>query len=243
MMVAKLLQSDAVREDLGISRETAQEAMAAIRELRTRLEPEMRGMMMMAPETRAAAMAEFNSKIADSVEGAFSLILDDSQLARFKQILLQSKGLEAFTLPDTQSRLNLDTRQLDELREIFVQTSSQAKEITTAARESGNREDGLAQLAAFRREAMEKALAVLDDSQTAIWKEMTGERFEFKMQPSAMGGPGMMGRRGMGGPGMMGRPGMGGPGMGKGGMGGPGMMGKGGMGKGGGPLGGDDDLF
>jgi hypothetical protein len=144
---------------------------------------------------RAATMRAYEAgnpeKRAEVVKGIFDETekrvakvqetLGPDQSRRLRQIRFQVEGVNAFADPEFQKELQLTDKQKTEANEIASDVIKEIREVYRAA--SGDRE----KLSSFRekstslnREAIEKLNGILTDGQKRVWKEMIGEKFDFK---------------------------------------------------------------
>ncbi|MCI0378277.1 MAG: hypothetical protein L0215_11775 [Gemmataceae bacterium] len=135
---------------------------------------------------------EQTQKIPAALAKALGEVLNDKQMKRLNQIVLQQKGMNAFLDPGVQTALKISDDQKTNIKSILEDS---AKEIADAAKDAAAGGDfkGLQEkTAALRKEATDKVTKVLSEAQRTTWKEMVGA--EFKMP--AFGGFGGAGGKG-----------------------------------------------
>lgn len=133
-------------------------------------------------QKRRDAMRELMKPLNDTANKTISTILKPEQKKRYRQIVLQQRGVHVFMIPDLQRELKISDAQKDRLKAIIEETNDKTKEILQTVRDAGQ-EASLARYAGLRKEMIEKAIAELTDSQKKAWKEMVGEPFEYKFEP------------------------------------------------------------
>lgn len=133
-------------------------------------------------QKRRDAMRELMKPLNDTANKTISTILKPEQKKRYRQIVLQQRGVHVFLIPDLQRELKISDAQKDRLKAIIEETNDKTKEILQTVRDAGQ-EASLARYAGLRKEMIEKAIAELTDSQKKAWKEMVGEPFEYKFEP------------------------------------------------------------
>jgi hypothetical protein len=150
-------------------------------------------------EKGMAIMQAANEEIKKEVDKWRETALKPDQNKRLRQIQLQQMGVHAFADSDVQKDLKLTDKQKDEAKEIVDSTDKDAREIFQGMREARNdpekRQGILKKVDAVRKEGMDKMAGQLTDDQKKAWKELTGEKFEIKMEFPGGGG----GRRRQGG--------------------------------------------
>ncbi|MCI0639332.1 MAG: hypothetical protein L0Y72_29230 [Gemmataceae bacterium] len=122
---------------------------------------------------------EQTQKIPAALTKALSGVLNDKQMKRLNQIVLQQKGMNAFLDAGVQTTLKISDDQKTNIKSILEDS---AKEIAEAAKDAAAGGDfkGLQEkMAALRKEATDKVTNVLSETQRTTWKEMVGA--EFKM--------------------------------------------------------------
>jgi hypothetical protein len=117
-------------------------------------------------------------KLSDEGLKAYADILKPEQLKRFKQIRLQMDGVMALTDADTEKELKLTDKQKEEIKAIADEWQKEVMEVFRSA--GANREEAFKKMNTLRKEKLDVALKTLNGEQKKMWKEMTGEPFEFK---------------------------------------------------------------
>lgn len=121
-----------------------------------------------------ALLDEYNTALDRSVAG----ILNERQMNRYRQLHLQSRGLEAFKDPAVQRRLKLTSQQRQKIEDLHVLTQKQVDELRQAART--NRDEAVRRYQAARQRWYEQANTILDRDQRRMWRDMSGEGFNFR---------------------------------------------------------------
>lgn len=117
----------------------------------------------------------------EEVKSALKDVLKPEQMTRLEQISRQQQGIQAFTDPTVQEKLQLSDDQKSRLKEISDNSSTQMREIFSNA--GDDRQAAMQKMTALRKETLEKGVAVLSDDQKKTWKDLTGEPFEVKFEP------------------------------------------------------------
>ena len=117
--------------------------------------------------------------------------LTAAQQKRFKQIQVQVGGMRALQTPAVAKALNLTDKQKEEIQGIIQDSQKDAAEILKDAQ--GDREKMQAafqKIQKMNQEANTKALKVLSADQQTTYKELAGEKFDYKPDPFGRGGRG-----------------------------------------------------
>jgi Spy/CpxP family protein refolding chaperone len=172
-----LAGNKSVQEELKLTPEQAEKASKLATDLRAKIREKLEEIDE--DERREKAPAVFR-EINEEAKSAVKGILSTEQLARLEQISLQQRGLEAFADAHVQATLKLTDDQKSKLKEIEQGVHTQM----TEAREGfqSDREGTMKKMATIRKEAHEKATALLTDDQKKSWKELTGAPFEIKFE-------------------------------------------------------------
>jgi hypothetical protein len=108
-------------------------------------------------------------------------IFTPEQYKRFDQIVLQQRGIMAFTDPEIQGKLKLTAEQKSQVQEVAHGVHAQLRELSQNAspdKMEKVHEDGMA----LYRRAADQAIALLSVDQRATWIELTGDRFDVKFE-------------------------------------------------------------
>lgn len=228
--VVGLLQNEVIQAELGISKETAEEAGSAAREVMRGAGgfEAFRGLRDLSEEERRAKMEELRAKMQElgkDAEKKVAELIGMEKFGRLKEIELQLAGVQAIARPDVAAFLELTDEQKQELQDLrtasFEAGRSQMESVIPggfgAMRDMSEEERRAAfeKMRTLREESQKKlekdVMGVLTDEQKAKLGKMMGEPFakidEVKEQMSrGFGGRGGRGgQAGRGGP--QGRPG------------------------------------
>lgn len=132
-------------------------------------------------------------------------LLDEKQLARFKQLELQQAGARAASRPEIAASLKLSAEQQEKVRAAVEAERAAMRELFEGPRGEGTG-DPRRKAEAVRKNTETQLDALLNDAQKKQLREMQGAPFTFPTRRE--GGPRGEGRPGQGRPGQ-GRPGQG----------------------------------
>jgi Spy/CpxP family protein refolding chaperone len=148
-------------QDSGMDKEKMQEAMKAVTESTTKA-------------------------VNKVVEG-----LKPEQQKRFKQIQVQVKGLRAFADEDVAKALKLTDKQKEEAKTAADELAKDSRDLLTdAGRDRDKRAEAQKKITELTAKATDKILGGLNDEQKKTYKELTGEKFEYKPDAPMGGGKG-----------------------------------------------------
>jgi len=217
--LAGLLRIEEVRKELEVTDDQAAEVEALAEGQRGGGRPDFGNFRELSDEERNAAFARLREEAearTREMDAKIAEILLPPQYDRLKEIDLQVRGTAALSDKEVAATLKISESQQQELSEVREQTQAEQREQMRDLfqAEGADRESMGEKMAAMRREADEKVLAVLSAEQREHFAAMKGEPFEMPRGGFAFGGRG--GRGGPGGPGGQGgpggrRPGGGGP--------------------------------
>jgi Spy/CpxP family protein refolding chaperone len=141
-------------------------------------------------EAMQAVQQETNKDIAKVVD-----TLTPTQQKRFKQIQVQVGGMRALQSPELAKALNLTDKQKEEIKGVIEDSQKDAAEIFKDAQ--GDREKmqaAMQKVQKLNQEANTKALKVLNAEQQTTYKELAGDKFDFKPDQFGPGGRGGRGK-------------------------------------------------
>ena len=132
----------------------------------------------MSPEDRQKVMA----KIQEVQDKAIAEVLDETQLKRYKQLVLQQEGPMAASRKEVADALKLTEDQRKQIAAIQQAVRQEMMQSFQSLGQGAAPED-IQKLMAKNQEnqakAGEKVLALFTDAQKATWKELTGAPFKF----------------------------------------------------------------
>jgi hypothetical protein len=167
------LMAPNVQKDLKLTDNQIGKVQETLRDVREKHADDFAALRDASPEERQAKMRTMNETINDEIKKGLSLTSEQS--ARYDQISLQTRGLQAFADPTVASRLKLTDDQKSQIREI---AESSRGALGGAFNKDASEEERAAareKMASTQRENMAKAQALLTSDQKKAWKEMTGE--------------------------------------------------------------------
>jgi hypothetical protein len=184
---AELLQNKSIQDELKITPEQHKK----FRDLARDFEKKHKEEIAKAREDKDfRKMMDVRRKAMEAMSGVLGDVLTAEQLKRLGQIDIQAQGLRALMRSEVQKQLGLSARQREEVRSIFDGMEKELKEaFKTPPADAKKAQEFGTKLRKVHQTATERAEAIFNDEQRAIWKEMTGEPFEVKLA-SPRGQPG-----------------------------------------------------
>ncbi len=188
MPAAMLLYSPDVQKELSITDDQLNKLQTAAQEMSTDMQSSIQGIFMgnMSQDEMTKAIADMSKK----ADARVAKLLTEDQLARLKQLQLQSDGVNALVRSDVVEKLKITDDQKAKIQKI-VSDSQQAQQPQrggfgamfdpnqTAEERQAAIKKIQDQMQEQRAKTLKDALAVLEDDQLVQWGEMTGKEFKF----------------------------------------------------------------
>ncbi len=175
-----VLRNPDVHKELKLSEEQVGKLTALAEELQGSMQDRFQGLQDLSPEERRDAMMkmqkEMNEEVAGKVKGYFS----EEQMTRYNQLVLQSRGAQAWADEEIATKLKITDEQKKKLAEIQEAYMAEMRDSRQGG--GGDPQAMQAKMAEMRKANTEKVMAVLTPDQKKMWSEMTGKPFEFRMQ-------------------------------------------------------------
>jgi hypothetical protein len=128
---------------------------------------------------------EQNDKIPDAIMKGLAGVLDEKQITRLRQIVLQQKGTQAFLDTSVQKELKITSEQANNIKTILSDSDKERAEIMAEAKGGGFQ--GLQEkFTELTKETTEKVQGVLTADQRRAFKQLLGE--EFQLPKGGFGG-------------------------------------------------------
>jgi hypothetical protein len=195
-----LLNMREVREELGTKEDQNKQLDELTRSIRPPERPNFEDLNDDERRERMEAMRAKQEEVFRGTEEKLSKILDEKQLARFKELRLQRQGVGALMRPELAKQLELSEEQQDKIRKIQEGARPEGRGPGNFQEMSEEeRREFFTQMRERREKADAEILAVLTDEQKTKWNELQGEKFDFPR--GGPGGGGFGQRQRPGGPG------------------------------------------
>jgi membrane protein involved in colicin uptake len=176
---AMLVDQKSVQEEIKLTDDQVAKAKKVTEDVRKKYDDDLKAARKDKDREKSAAIGK---KIAEETNKGLTDVLKPDQLKRIKEIELQLGGLRALSRDEVTKALKLTDKQLDELK---GRGDDLAKESRDLFKEKG----GFEKVRTMSMEAAAKFVSTLSDDQKKIYKEMTGKKFEGKIEPPRFGPP------------------------------------------------------
>jgi hypothetical protein len=177
---AMLLMNSGVQKELKATEEQVSKLNELARESFERQRERMQGLRDLPPEERREKVQAEMRAAREEIRKRLAGILNADQVKRFEQIQTQQSGAAALLESQVAEKLKLSDEQKATVREINDQLGASMREIFPDFQ--SDREGAMKRMAEARKQAIEKAVAAMNDAQKAAWKELTGEPFEVRFE-------------------------------------------------------------
>jgi Spy/CpxP family protein refolding chaperone len=180
----RLLTNKGVQGEIKATEEQASKLNELGQQLTDKGREAFQGFQDLGEEERREKMASVGKMMAEEVEKGIKEILKPEQIKRFHQIEIQQAGHAAFMMPRVSEALKLTDDQKTKLGEVNDGMQGAMREAFQAA--AGDREAMMTKMRELRKEAMDKAAALLTDAQKTSWKDLIGAPYEvvFERRPN-----------------------------------------------------------
>jgi hypothetical protein len=130
------------------------------------------------------ALQEIGKKVSEDITKLSGDVLKPDQVKRFHQIQVQVAGLRAFEREDVKTALKLTDKQVEEIKALAGEVEKDAAELRKdAGMDKEKRDAAQKKITEMRAKALAKATEGLKDDQKKAFTELTGAKFELKIEP------------------------------------------------------------
>lgn len=172
----RLLQNKSVQEELKLDKEQIDKVKDAFDKVDKDFADDIK--KLRDRDTKPEERAEISKKVDEARTKGIKGVLNEKQEKRFHQILHQQQGVAMFQDEEVQKTLKLKDDQKKEIKTINDDLQKDVRELFQGGFSAETRK----KMEGLRKEAMDKALKVLDKDQQKAAKELTGEPFEIKFE-------------------------------------------------------------
>ncbi len=178
-----LLNHDGVKKEIRLTREQSSRVNKIIMEVFDKYQPDLRDALG-DKEKRQKLIRDSTQETRERVRKELPDILEPGQLKRLNQIQIQANGILSFKRKEVQEKLKLTLKQKLEILKIGSDLKQEVTQVFNDASQMPLRKmpAALRKSNELRDAATQKALDTLTREQKKIWKEMTGEKFDFKFE-------------------------------------------------------------
>jgi thymidylate synthase ThyX len=191
MSSAQLVQQKSVQEELKLSEDQVSKVQKASESVREKYKDDL---AKIRESKDFAKMGELFRKIGEDTDKELANILKPDQTKRLKQIRLQLLGLRALQQEDVAKELKLTDKQKDEIKALSEDLAKDTRELMKDAfKDAKKREEAQAKIKELNTETLDKVLKSFSADQKKAWSELTGPKFEGKIENRGFG-PGGFGK-------------------------------------------------
>ena len=183
-----MLRGDAVQKELKFTDEQKKTLSELAAQLQSEAMEIISGLQDLSPEEQKEHMPELMKMVSEKgkdIQEKVDKVLDKTQLARMKELSLQSRGAAALEDEEVIAALKISDDQKVKLVAIRDEGSKKMEEAMQALRGGGGGGDAgeiRQKLMAMRKELSDKAIEVLSPEQREQFEKMKGEKFTFPPQ-------------------------------------------------------------
>jgi hypothetical protein len=174
----QLLQQERVRTELNLNIEQVGQILRLTRQARQLRRREFIALRNQDRQQAAGAGIQLQRAVAAEVLAGLNkaAVLTPEQKERLRQIVWQRQGAGAFAHPLVQENLKLTPGQKEVIRSILEELRQRVRTLRQGAAEGGEPPAP----GALQKEALNRALALLDEEQKGRWEQLKGKPFEFQ---------------------------------------------------------------
>jgi Spy/CpxP family protein refolding chaperone len=184
MDASRLLTIEAVQTELKLT----DDQKAAITKITDKYKDDIATARADRSDAGRAKMTELRKSQNDDLTKALPDILKPDQVKREKQLLVQAAREAAFTKDDVVTALKLTDDQQKSIKESAAALSKDIMDLMANAGQGADRTAAFTKARTMRQEGLDKIVNGLTDDQKKIWKDLTGDKFDFPAPQGRQGG-------------------------------------------------------
>lgn len=183
-----MLRGEAVQKELGVNDEQKKTLSELAAQLQAEAMEIISGLQDLSPEEQKEHMPELMKMVAEKgkdIQDKVDKVLDQKQLARMKELSLQSRGTAALEDDEVVKALKISDDQKTKLAAVREEGNKKMEEAMAALRGGGGGGDAgeiRQKMMDMRKELGDKGLAVLSSEQREQFEKMKGAKFTFPPQ-------------------------------------------------------------
>src|SRR5205807_4203166 len=124
---------------------------------------------------REKELHAYREKVQENLTAFLQGLLQDEQLKRLRQVMLQREGLFALGNPEIAKELELTDTQRRQFADVVQELQNTIELLVKEAQKGGKPEEIRPKVMKIRKEHESKIEASLNDAQKKQWKEMLGK--------------------------------------------------------------------
>ena len=181
--LAQLLANSGVQKELKLEDQQVEKAKELAEKISAKMREARESLQGLDQDEQRTKRQELNREINATTLKAVGEFLKPEQVARLKQISLQVRGVQAFSDPEIQKKLNLTDSQKSDIQAIGQESMEGARGLFSQDQSPEERQAAMKKITELRKQALTKVEAKLNDEQQKTWKELIGAPFEFRPDP------------------------------------------------------------
>jgi Spy/CpxP family protein refolding chaperone len=179
-----LLMNKGVQREIKLTDEQRDKFRHIVKEVHDKYQPEIQKARAARDNKKLLQVTlESTQATTDKVNKAIPDVLKPEQAKRLRQIEIQVNALIFLNKPDIQKKLDMKDKQKEEIARIGDGLKSDLAEVVKDAANGPLLKalEAARKAKSLSEEATRKALATLSSEQQKTWNEMTGDKFELKL--------------------------------------------------------------
>ncbi|HZW29717.1 MAG TPA: hypothetical protein VFF52_03365 [Isosphaeraceae bacterium] len=181
--LAQLLGNSGVQKELKLDDKQVDQAKELAEKTSEKMREARQSFQGLDQEERRTKQQELNREINASTLKAAGEFLKPEQVVRLKQISYQVRGIQAFSDPEVQQKLNLTDSQKSDIQAIARESMEETRGLFSQDQSPEERQAAMKKITELRKQALTKVEAKLNDEQQKTWKELIGAPFEYRPDP------------------------------------------------------------
>ena len=178
-----LMRAEAVQKELALEEAQTKEITALAAQMQSEAMEIFSGLQDLTPEERQKEMPLVMKMITEKgkeLQEKVDKVLNAKQSTRMKELSLQRRGVDALQDDTVIAELKLSDEQKKKLETVRDEIADKQQEIIKSLTSGGGDQGQIREkMGELRKEAGEKAMAILTDSQREQFEKMKGPKFEF----------------------------------------------------------------
>jgi Spy/CpxP family protein refolding chaperone len=173
----KLLQNGRVQKELNLTPEQVTKVAQRVVEIHDKHKEELKKVASAPPRERQGTRAAINEAQSEAALASVKDILHPDQIKRLQEIHVQLRGAAALNEPRIEQALKITVDQKTRIRRIREESARHAQQFLEQIHPT-SLQDAMQKIAAYRKDTLEKALAILTPEQRQLYKDLVGEPFD-----------------------------------------------------------------
>ena len=186
MTAGMLLANEGVQKEIKLTEDQIAKIKEVSQKIRDKFAEDFQKLQDLDQQERREKGAQVFAKLNEETTKELGAVLKPEQDKRLKQILRQQLGIQALQDAEAQKSLKLTDEQKENLKLIAADFAKDSQELRQNAFAGGFSQEAFQEMQkkveGLRKETLDKATALLNDSQKKELKELMGEPFKLEMR-------------------------------------------------------------